>query len=288
MKKFIFSYSFCLLIFISVKAQQIPNGGFENWDTKAGFNTPTGWSSLDDEFFAQTGIATVTKETDAKSGSFSAKVKVAGTSATGLAGMLAIGSDDVDFTGISFKGRPTSFSGWTKYKTMGGDTAAIYAMFSKYNTATDELDMIGFGFTSLAGTQTSFGQFNIPIMWFTGDAPDSLQLMVIVGNLSSGDPIGTVGSYIMLDDLTFGSSSGINESIITENINIFPNPAYERVEIFLSNDLSGADIRITDLNGKIVYIGKQTSIDLNNFNKGLYFVNISHQEYSETRKLFIE
>ncbi|MDP1726804.1 MAG: T9SS type A sorting domain-containing protein [Bacteroidota bacterium] len=287
MKKLTLVCSIYLSLSFTINAQQITNGGFENWDTKTGFNTPTGWSSLDDEFFSQTGIATVTKETDAKSGSFAAKVKVAGTSATGLAGLLAIGNDE-NFAGISFKGRPASFSGWTKYKTMGGDTAAIYAMFSKYNAATDELDLIGFGFTSLAGTQTSYGQFNIPIIWFTGDAPDSLQLMVIVGNLSSGDPIGTVGSYILLDDLTFGPSSGTNELTLNEHINIFPNPAKEMVEIGLSNELLGAEIQIKDINGKLVYFGKQTTINLNDFNKGIYFVQISHDGYQVTKKLFIE
>lgn len=276
------------LLSFALNAQQIPNGGFENWDTKVGYNTPTGWSSLDDEFFSQTGIATVTKETDAKSGSFSAKVKVAGTTATGLAGLLAIGNDDLDFGGIGFKSRPYSFSGWSKYKTMGGDTAIIYVMFNKYNAATDELDLIGLGHTSFAGTQTSYYQFNFPISWFTAEAPDSLQIMVMVGNLSSGDPIGTVGSYILLDDLTFGTSAGINELIINDPINIFPNPASDRVEIGLSNELAGAEIRITDLNGKVVFTGKQTCIKLNDFNKGLYFINISHHAYSETRKLFIE
>jgi hypothetical protein len=71
--------------------------------------------------------------------------------------------------------------------------------------------------------------------------------------------------------------------------NIYPIPSKEEITIDLGNNFVESIVELTDINGKLIYYSKIKNkinhISLNNFNSGVYFINISNSNYSETRKL---
>ncbi len=84
--------------------------------------------------------------------------------------------------------------------------------------------------------------------------------------------------------------SAVNHNLVNE-ITVFPNPATNKINIDLS-ELNNVDIRIIDINGKIVFNKeninqKLLSLDLD-FTPNIYFVQIISEEKSYFTKLIIQ
>jgi len=104
---------------------------------------------------------------------------------------------------------------------------------------------------------------------FNGDTQASSQLMT-----TSLHP-NTIQTF--LNDC--GSiPTGINSKISTEKVSIFPNPAINNITI--TTNLEALYISITNATGQIVYQTtfnkSNVKIDLQNFVKGIYFVNVNN------------
>lgn len=85
-----------------------------------------------------------------------------------------------------------------------------------------------------------------------------------------------------------------NIADLNREVSVFPNPAKQMVNVSIPS-LSGKEqmaVSIIDMTGKVVsstsIIGNNTQIDLSGFNKGLYFINLSIDGVSSTKKLIIE
>ncbi len=96
----------------------------------------------------------------------------------------------------------------------------------------------------------------------------------------------------IIDYYTAGKS-GVNENVLRQAFNMYPNPAKTSVEIELGNMASeDTEIIIYDVAGKIL-IKKATLsndkqlIDLSALPKGLYFVAVSGNEKQQTQKLIL-
>jgi hypothetical protein len=86
--------------------------------------------------------------------------------------------------------------------------------------------------------------------------------------------------------------TGIHDNDIIENISIYPNPSNGKVNI---NNPSQKTLKVEVLNllGDVVsttdFTGQQTSLDLSNENKGIYFVRITNESGSRlTKKLILK
>ena len=73
-------------------------------------------------------------------------------------------------------------------------------------------------------------------------------------------------------------------------INVYPNPAADKVYIASKNNISS--LKIFDLSGKLCYvdntISDQHEVDISEFLKGIYTINIIDRENSYVTKLFVE
>lgn len=89
--------------------------------------------------------------------------------------------------------------------------------------------------------------------------------------------------------LDLGSSVGIAENEIFNQLNVFPNPANTFVSI--TNLPSGSTIRIADTTGKLIYTSKvveeQTVIGTENFGSGVCFISVECNGSMVNRKLVI-
>ena len=115
------------------------------------------------------------------------------------------------------------------------------------------------------------------------------------------DPNPTVGNnyYRVITEFTDGhieQSETIHVTWIPPNkLNLFPNPATDKVHISLSDYLDKElDLIFTDLVGKVIYrehfnkvSSPSISINLNRFDGGIYQISAIHKGYATTVKLVI-
>ena len=88
-----------------------------------------------------------------------------------------------------------------------------------------------------------------------------------------------------LQSLGFTSSehdlSNTSEIISTNNIQIFPNPASNILNVYTSADIIGSQYRISDNLGRVVLVdaiqSKNTAIDISGLPRGVYYITIEKQ-----------
>jgi Secretion system C-terminal sorting domain len=102
-----------------------------------------------------------------------------------------------------------------------------------------------------------------------------------------GDPQNTNQAQVFTNALTLGIESN---SLISNTINFYPNPATNMLNIENKNNLSINSITISDTNGRNVLESKNvtSSIDVSNLSKGIYFVRLANDAGSVTKKLVKE
>jgi hypothetical protein len=81
---------------------------------------------------------------------------------------------------------------------------------------------------------------------------------------------------------------------LIREVSVYPNPAKQTVNISIPS-LKGKEqiaISIIDITGKTVgatnIVKNNTQLDLTDFNKGLYFINLNIDGVNTTKKLIIE
>lgn len=79
----------------------------------------------------------------------------------------------------------------------------------------------------------------------------------------------------------------IDENIVDNSVNIYPNPASDVINILNGNNLNITSVEIIDLMGRTILSSEKTNIDISNLAEGQYFVKI-HGETTVVKKLFIK
>lgn len=142
------------------------------------------------------------------------------------------------------------------------------------------------------GTQSIFKQRKINltdgINFFEGDT------ILVRFRLSSDHTINGWGWAI--DNLAIEQSASIDDSLFSENFNIYPNPCKSFLHVDCSHIYGPdmVDLIITNISGKIIYEENQIScklnnnkvIDLSGLSSGIYMLNITDNSYySKTKKI---
>jgi subtilisin-like proprotein convertase family protein len=95
---------------------------------------------------------------------------------------------------------------------------------------------------------------------------------------------------VYVDDVTIDIATAVEDNMVANNISIYPNPT---TGIFtIAGDVKNANVNVMSITGEVVYqnniSGNNTTIDLSNNAKGLYFVSISTEKGTETYKVVIQ
>jgi hypothetical protein len=275
-----FLISICLAA-LSVSSAQIPNAGFENWSA----GSPTDW--VTDNVVPL--IIPITQSSDAHSGTSSMQgATVAYLTHNYPAEVSA------DF---SINARYSTFKGWYKFTSVGGDTLYMHVIFYK-------------GSTPIAYTQfftgtsvSSYTQFSLPITYISSDMPDAAMIEII--HISSGTY--HIGTTYNIDDLSFGSETSVQESVsekpagfaLSQN---YPNPFNPSTTITYQLPTEGmVRLEIYDVMGRTLATlvneekpaGQFTAtFDGSKFTSGIYFyrINVIAQDgksFSQTNKMIL-
>ncbi len=200
MKKWIFTIVFVLFIFTAAMPQNIPNRGFEQWETRQLFEQPRSWLTSDimGAFAGDTSLV-VKKSSDAHSGSYALYLENHMYGEEMIPGFVFCESrvtgdyPDMKFLGgFPYSEQPDSLTGYFKYKIEAGDTARIVVVFKKEGTIISE------SWFNLTGEQQTYQRIAFPLVAVT-EVPDT----AIIG-ISAGTPWSPVaGSYLYVDHLQF-------------------------------------------------------------------------------------
>ena len=116
-------------------------------------------------------------------------------------------------------------------------------------------------------------------------------------NGSTGDASITVkvyeqGNTLNSVEFTLSKTAGLSNLNIN-NVLVYPNPAINNIVLRTSSNMVGANIILTNLLGKVIFKhsirSKKETIDVSNFNKGIYFYSIiKDRRIFETKKLIIK
>ena len=272
----------------TLKAQTIPNAGFEAWTIDStGSENPDGWMAYTN--IGMLSIATVTKSTDKQAGTYSAKLTPMNLGGTPLPAIVE--------TQILTKTSSKYLNFYAKSNLQSTDSLMVFISSN---------DTVGVGgaasMTSISSA--TWAPFYIDLTTMVGSNFDTLMFGMYLtgGNTSTanfdnfsfsstsvGTPFGT--------PLTNGIKDILNAGNGQLSAAVYPNPAQATTNIdFNVIRASNVTIKVIDLSGKEVktlvnnkrMMGKQSiTCDVNDLNNGIYFVSIIAGDQSTTKKLVI-
>jgi len=268
---------------VSVKAQNIPNAGFESWTPGFGYDDPNSWGTLNAASILGMPIS-VTKSTERHGGAFSAKVETMSTidstgQETPSPGFMFIGSVNIlqqtGVLGTSFTARPDSLVGWVKCNSVNGDTSGIALQLTKWDAIALTQEQLGFGSFITTSTSTSFYRFSVPIEYVSENTPDSISVFVLssIGN-------GQIGSAIWVDDLSLIYNTSSIGELNSPSFEVFPNPVNDELSIS-SKTVDKMEVYSATgilINHILIDSGLVASYDTKELANGLYLIKNSKGE----------
>jgi hypothetical protein len=294
MKKLVYSVILYAVLACNQSMAQLPNPGFEQWDSSVVINgnkihDPSDWFSsnagLVDIGMEQTCVRT----TDAHSGNYAiqltSKSDDGDAQATYLSSGNNIGQGPSDPTVSKFKlnGRINGFEGYYKYMPNGVDSFRVF--LAMYRNG----QYLGQSFIYISAPTSSYTKFFWPVNYpGTITPPDSAKFIIEPSVIN-----GSEGSVLILDDLgvTYGFSIGVNEENLTTQFELYPNPTSTSLSITSSSVNNNLSYKIIDAKGALVLKGKYNngaSIDVANLPEGLYNLLVSTPEGNTSSKTWIK
>ncbi len=271
MKKTLLSISFILSI-LMLKAQDIPNNSFENWDsTQAGCYLPTSWEPI----FMFCSSPNISKVADPYHGSYALKMYWSTIYSTLMGGSVS--------ANFAITGRPNSFR--MHIKGNFSNNSILNASTILYQDG----EIIGAGSFSIENVPAFYTEVGGNFSYMSEESvADSAWIILAIG----GDSVTIEGDELLVDNIRFDSEIlSVSENDKLNVANIFPNPCSEKVSINSFNaiskielfDIAGRKNMRFDANGQ-----NTASIWVNEFKNGVYFVRVSYKNgQTENHKLII-
>lgn len=281
---------FCANFVFAQDEIPIENNNFEDWGfyeldnngVPTNYEVPGGyWITSNKISLIAPGLIplVVFKESeDVYNGNYAARLVsgVWGDPATGLklAALLGTGHFEPDLNnplnsfkpGTPFTGRPIAFTGYYKYNPVntvtGVDSLEIYTILTKWNAAAQKADTIGTAYMSHGDTVSDWTYFDLPMEYLNEEIPDTAIIVFTPskdGRLFPPPYVGN-GSTLMVDLVNFDYHVGIEN--IGLPLSLFPNPAFDRINIQLSDRQNADEWNIVNSAGAEV---KHQQIKQSNF-----------------------
>ena len=270
---------------VFVNGQVLPNNDFQTWNDFGLYERPEFWSTPD-SITSKLSTVTVSKSTDAYSGSYSARLETKSIPLIGyqIPGILTLAKINIVVSppsysisgGYALKENVSRLSGMYKYSGAGGDSATVLI----YNFKNDEgsaYDTIGFGVTYLHDA-SEWTEFNVDMINLNYHVPDTFNVLIM--SSSSPDFSSGEGSVLFVDDLTIETNTGIfqlNTNAI--NVSVFPNPATDYVNFKTAQSANDRKIEIYSIKGEKIaskdFVNTNLKINTSEYSEGIYTFRIS-------------
>ncbi|MGA2623723.1 MAG: T9SS type A sorting domain-containing protein [Bacteroidota bacterium] len=278
MNYYFFFFSLILVLAVSPAYGQILNAGFENWTN----GTPDDWLTND-----ASGINPITPSSSSHSGAFAVK----GMMLSQAVPELFAGADG---NGFPISTRPAALHGFYMLVPFSiyPETLVIGITVSKQDT------VIGVDTLFIGNVSDSYQEFVANIHYMASGTPDLINISVSIGRYGNG----MIGTFYLLDDLSFGPAVSVDELPITvptsfELSQNYPNPFNPTSTISYSlpqksfvtlklYDLLGREVR-TLVNGEQEPGKYLRIVDANDLPSGVYFYRLHAGKYTDIKKMLL-
>ncbi len=213
---------------------QIPNGGFEDWVDEDGSWNPVGWVTTNGD-----PDVSVEPFSPACQGATSMLVR------TWDPGFMTISGTAM--SQFAYTERPTILSACLKSTVMTGDKVFFIVSLS----AGDSIIASPLNCTFWLDTSvTAFTTFEFPITYNADLIPDSANIIVMAGAFGTLQ----LGTEIIVDELAFGFSTGLQDPSASQAVHLYPNPANDVLTLEVPRSSGGehVDFTLFDAQGRNV------------------------------------
>jgi hypothetical protein len=221
---------------------QIPNAGFENWTD----GDPDNWATSN----VAPLVIPVVQWATAHSGSSAVKGTVTAFYTSAIQPVIQSGPGG---EGFAYAGRPTSFKGWYQFYPVGGDRLAINTWLYLGGVSGTPIASAA---QAISTGASSWTQFNVPFTYQSSSNPDVCDIQIqIVGPVTGTDF--HVGSYMLIDDLSFGGTTDVDDSatglLVAGFLGNGPNPFTRSTSIAFALARGGkTSLEVYDTQGRVV------------------------------------
>ena len=278
------------MAFVATTASaQIPNHGFEDWQTVGSYEVPAGWATMNG--MSGTSFNSCTRSTDhfpANVGQYSVRLEN-NTSLTQLTGAFGtIATDAFNYPlapAFALESNPSSFKGYFKYAPLNGDEAWItIALFN------DGMQVANEQFTSGAVTN-DWTLFNIPLVGYgTADSAFIMAFAFLPQSQTDG-PNGN--SVLYLDNLSFDDAiTGIEDAKETVQFGLFPNPSMDMVTVTVKDaPMQNVQLQVLSMHGALIYsrmmYSESETLDVSFLAAGTYLLSVITDNGVGTKRLSV-
>lgn len=277
MKK-LFTLIIALLFTFNLNAQNIPNAGFENWES----GNPSQWNTNNS---ANPGF--VTQSSDANTGSFALRLNAVELIPTNFFSGFA--STGFDFA----QPFPPAIRFWAKGNLEAPNRLVVESgMTGSMGAATAESEFFNLN-------PNLYTQYYITYSPVFGTQGDTATIIIGMSNSGSGNILTSGNNLAIIDDISLGEPLGVNSLNEIKGNNF----SFKLIQTYLSSDVlmlefsiekfSDVAIELYDLSGKNIRTLYQASLGAGNFRleenlqslpKGLYLCSMKTNEGFKTIK----
>lgn len=311
--KHLLTLFFAIVLSSAAFSQTLPNGDLESWDSLHSATTTAYWwqpSAVGLNWMntlnslaglpATTGgpgPVTVFRTTDAYSGTYAAKLVTDDMNIgaitiliPGMLGTAVMNNASISaWLGNPCPGcKPLHFKGYYKYEPVLGDSGAMVAMATRWNSAAGKKDTIGYGKFVVYNAVNEYTPFDITLNYTKAEEPDSLTLLMVsnagfnvVNFLGS---VGQIGSTMYVDEVSLEYPAGIEQSLMPEvAVKVYPNPATEVATFELSKKITNGMLEIYSGDGKLIKASMlydtKVNVNVNPLPSGSYFFKVKEGKH---------
>lgn len=280
-KHLLFNVIFFSAVSSAVHAQNPTNNSFDNWTAVATYEDPVGWTTYN-SYTPNT--PTTVKTTPSHEGSFAMKLQVVNDPLLGANTGYAQGN-------FSMNSRPTTLGWYSKCNiALAGDSVSLSALFYSGGSP------IGSATWAQGISVANYTQVIVPISYLNSAIPDSVIIYIWAGD----DLNFMIGTNLIIDKMEFDpaiDNSGIEELSNIHNINLFPNPSRDQMNVSFTSAVNDKlNLKIYNALGQTVLSDNKNVTQGNNdfiFNiselqKGVYFMMLENGNEKKQVKIIKE
>lgn len=274
---------FLLLLSIPVLSQ-IPNGGFETWNTVGAYEDPDGWSTMNALTYPSGNVLSCAEGNPGAVGASFAKVtthNIPGLSV--VAGVIFAGTNA--HPGFPYDQRPATLNGQWQFYMQGGDVGYMTVTLSKWNPGTSQQEPVGVGYTYMSGVMPAWQPFSIPITYASALDPDTAYIQIISSLGGATD-----GSTLWVDDLQFGAALGVVEQPAVPELQLQQSPACDQLTIITREQL--LVVVVVDMSGRELCRqspnGSATTVRIAHLPAGIYAACARFRDGRSTAREFVK
>ena len=286
----------------TTQAQQaVPNGTLETWGTRNSTDVPAQWLTTDDVL--QAGLPgfpatpAVTKSSDARGGSFAAKLTNTTTAFGDVPGFMVLGtaigslnnagSNLEELGGLPYTSRPARMQLYYKFTgTINTPDSRPLAGVMLTKTTGGVRSIVARGrlyLPTTPGAAAAYTLANVPLTYTQNIAPDSMHIAFGSGDYNEDDF--PAGNSLFVDDIVMmGTVSATRDPKLQAAVSVYPNPSATGVFTLAAPQdaaLLDAPLTVTDALGRVVLqqaagriVGGSRAVDLRQRPAGVYALRL--------------